>query len=152
MLGVAIIRQQQLHFTLFAVHVIGYSIADTALASLISRYSSPSCQGRDLALNQAAQSCARVLSPLIAGILYESILIADYHSQLYNQKYLPGILSFCFLFFVFQGGKSIGSLPVGALPFLVGSLFPAIAITIPSLLYIRSIANKRDLNKNVISS
>ena len=38
MLGVAFIREQHLHFFLFAVHVVGYSIADTALASLISRY------------------------------------------------------------------------------------------------------------------
>jgi hypothetical protein len=40
------------------------------------------------------------------------------------------------------GGKRIDSLPVGALPFLAGSLFPAAAITIPSLLYIRSISRK----------
>ena len=76
MLGVAFVRQQHLHFILFAIHIIGFSLADTALACLISRYSSPSSQGRDLAFNQAAQSCAKVLSPLVAGFLYESELFS----------------------------------------------------------------------------
>lgn len=71
MVGVALVRKEVFHFMLFTLHIVGYSIADTALASLISRYSNPSTQGRDLALNQAAQSCARVLSPLFAGMLYE---------------------------------------------------------------------------------
>ena len=71
MVGVALIRKETLHFMLFVGHIVGYSIADTALASLISRYSAPATQGRDLAFNQAAQSCARVLSPLFAGLLYE---------------------------------------------------------------------------------
>jgi len=75
MLGVAFVRQQHIHFTLFVIHIIGFSLADTALASLISRYSSPSSQGRDLAFNQAAQSCAKVLSPVVAGFLYESMFI-----------------------------------------------------------------------------
>ena len=71
MVGVALVHKETLHFMLFAGHIVGYSIADTALASLISRYSAPATQGRDLAFNQAAQSCARVLSPLFAGLLYE---------------------------------------------------------------------------------
>ena len=71
MVGVALVRKETLHFMLFVGHIVGYSIADTALASLISRYSAPATQGRDLAFNQAAQSCARVLSPLFAGLLYE---------------------------------------------------------------------------------
>ena len=112
MVGVALVREEKLHFSLFAVHIVGYSIADTALASLISRYSLPATQGRDLAFNQAAQSCARVLSPLFAGLLYER-------------------------------SKLSGLLPVGALPFLAGAAFPAIGISIPALLYIRSVARKR---------
>ena len=71
MVGVALVRKETLHFMLFVGHIVVYSIADTALASLISRYSAPATQGRDLAFNQAAQSCARVLSPLFAGLLYE---------------------------------------------------------------------------------
>ena len=61
MIGVALIRKQGLHFLLFTVHVVGYSIADTALVSLITRYSSSSSQGRDLSYNQASQAFARVL-------------------------------------------------------------------------------------------
>eukprot|EP00981_Chlorochromonas_danica_P001799 scaffold381_cov168-Ochromonas_danica.AAC.52 len=71
MFGVALVRQKMLHFIFFGIHIIGYSIADTALASLVTKYSSPSSQGRDLAFNQASQSCARVVSPIFAGILYE---------------------------------------------------------------------------------
>lgn len=112
MVGVALVRRESFHFLLFAVHIVGYSIADTALASLISRYSPESSQGRDLALNQAAQACGRVLSPLIAGLLYER-------------------------------SKRSKTLPLGALPFLAGSIFPAAAICIPSLLYIRSVRRKK---------
>lgn len=51
---------------LFTVHILGYSLADTALVALISRYASPSTQGRSLGLNQAAQSMARVVSPVVS--------------------------------------------------------------------------------------
>jgi DHA1 family tetracycline resistance protein-like MFS transporter len=114
MVGIALIRTEWIHFSMFAGHIVGYSIADTALASLISRYSAPSTQGRDLAFNQAAQACARVLSPLFAGLLYER-------------------------------SKQSGKLPVGALPFLAGAAFPALGVTIPALLYIRSVSRKRAL-------
>lgn len=50
---------------LFTVHIMGYSLADTALVALISRYASPATQGRSLGLNQAAQSMARVVSPVV---------------------------------------------------------------------------------------
>jgi MFS family permease len=113
MIGVALIRKEVLHFLLFSGHIIGYSIADTALVSLISRYSSPNSQGRDLSFNQAAQSVARVLSPLVSGLLYEQ-------------------------------SKKSKSLPLGALPFLIGSFFPALAIIIPSILYCESISKKQN--------
>ena len=114
-------RNEPVHFFLFAAHIVGYSIADTALASLISRYSATATQGRDLAMNQAAQSCARVLSPLFAGLLYEK-------------------------------SKQLGTLPIGALPFLAGAAFPAIGISIPALLYIRSLSRKRAAASTSISS
>jgi MFS family permease len=76
MVGVALVRKETLHFMLFAGHIVGYSIADTALASLISRYSAPATQGRDLAFNQAAQSCARVISPLLAGWISLSLSLS----------------------------------------------------------------------------
>ena len=121
MVGVALVRNEPVHFFLFAAHIVGYSIADTALASLISRYSATATQGRDLAMNQAAQSCARVLSPLFAGLLYEK-------------------------------SKQLGTLPIGALPFLAGAAFPAIGISIPALLYIRSVSRKRAAASTSISS
>lgn len=53
---------------LFTVHIMGYSLADTALVALISRYASPATQGRSLGLNQAAQSMARVVSPVVSAL------------------------------------------------------------------------------------
>mmetsp|Transcript_16818 Transcript_16818/g.37887 ORF Transcript_16818/g.37887 Transcript_16818/m.37887 type:complete len:721 (+) Transcript_16818:73-2235(+) len=116
MLGLALIRDKARHFFFFAVHILGYSIADTALVSLVSRYSDPSSQGRDLALNQAAQACARIFSPLVAGLLYE------------RSKRMNAL------------GQ--GLLPMGALPFLVGGMCPAVAVMVPTLLYVRNKALK----------
>jgi DHA1 family multidrug resistance protein-like MFS transporter len=120
MIGLAVIRSKVPHFILFSLHILGYSIADTALVSLLTRYSSPSSQGSDLALNQAAQSCARVFSPLLAGLLYEQssrIQRSFQHSS---------------------GYILLDRLPVGALPFLVGGLCPLVAVAIPVLLHIAS--------------
>ena len=112
MIGLSLIRNEPIHFALFVVHIVGYSIADTALASLISKYSSPSSQGRDLAYNQAAQACARIVSPLIAGLLYEM-------------------------------SKRQSSMPIGALPYLVGSIFPAAGVFVPLVLYFQSLRKKK---------
>ncbi len=71
MVGLSLVRAQFLHFLFFSVHILGYSIADTAIVSLISRYSAPDMQGQSLGLNQAALGFAKVISPLIAGMLYE---------------------------------------------------------------------------------
>lgn len=113
MIGVALVRQETIHFILFTIHIVGYSIADTALASLISKYSSRTSQGRDLSLNQAAQACARVISPLVAGILYEK-----------------------------SKGLAI-KLPLGAIPFLLGALFPTIGIAIPTFLFYQNNLEKK---------
>eukprot|EP01041_Mallomonas_annulata_P008767 gene8767-18135_t len=66
MLGIGLCRDKVVHFLAFTIHILGYSIADTGVVSLISRYANQASQGRALALNQAAQACARVFSPLIA--------------------------------------------------------------------------------------
>lgn len=109
MLGLALVRAPAPHFVLFGCHILGYAIADTALVSLISRSSAPRSQGRDLSLNQAAQSCARIASPLLAGMLYE-----------YSRQ-LPT-----------SGPLTV--LPTGALPFLVGSLCPLLGAGVSLLL------------------
>ncbi|CAM9646203.1 unnamed protein product, partial [Chrysoparadoxa australica] len=112
MLGLGLMRFKPLHFALFSVHIIGYSMADTALVSLITRYADEETQGRSLSLNTAAQSAARVVSPLVAGVLYERSRIR-------------------------------GALPLGALPYVVGSLFPLVAIAIPFGLYCQSVGVKK---------
>jgi MFS family permease len=113
MLGVAMVRKKVLHFSLFMVHIVGYSVADTALVSLISHYSSSSAHGRYLALNQAVQAGARVFSPLVAGLLYDiSKLVAE---------------------------RTQNRLPVGSLPFIVGAVLPALAVAIPLIIYSRNV-------------
>lgn len=111
MLGLALIRSKVCHFFLFSCHLLGYSIADTAVVSLISHYSASSSLGRDLSLNQASQSCARTFSPLIAGLLYE-------HSK---RESLCGENWF----------------PVGALPFIAGGVCSLCALIVPALLSTR---------------
>ncbi|CAN0542296.1 unnamed protein product, partial [Ectocarpus sp. 12 AP-2014] len=104
MVGVAFSRHPVVHFALFTVHIMGYSLADTALVALISRYASPATQGQSLGLNQAAQSMARVVSPVWS--------------------------------------KRRQQLPLGALPYLVGSVFPLVGVAVPFWLYLRSVEAK----------
>ena len=99
MLGIGLVRTPlALHIVMFVAHVVGFAVADTALTSLIIRYSNPQSQGRDLALNQAAQSCAKILSPLAAGYLYG------------------------------QGKSGPGWLPLGSGPFLLGAVSSTLAL------------------------
>lgn len=122
MVGVGLVRSRNINIAIFAVHVVGYSLADTAVASLVTRYSPADSQGRALSLNQAAQASARVISPLIAGLLYE-----------YSKHHREGLWHFL-------------KLPRGALPFLFGAAFPALAVFIPSTLYAWSM-NRKALEK-----
>ena len=71
LLGVSLLRKKMIHLILYTIYAIGYCIADTSVVSLIMHYASTASQGRYLALNQAGQSFARVISPFIAGFLYE---------------------------------------------------------------------------------
>ena len=100
MVGIALIRNKVLHFIIFGIHIIAHSLADTSLVSLLVHYSTPSTRGRDLSLNAAAQACARIISPLLAGKIYEM------------QKNSPEMLPM---------------LPIGALPFIIGAVFPLLA-------------------------
>lgn len=113
MVGLSLLRYKLWHFSMFSLHIIGYAISDTALASLISRYSAPEHQGRNLGWSHAAQSCARIISPLVAGILYE-----------WSKE--PG-----------------HPLPPGALPYIAGSAFPLLGVMVPTVLYLKSIERKR---------
>lgn len=99
MLGIGLVRTPlALHIAMFVAHVVGFAVADTALTSLIIRYSNAQSQGQNLALNQAAQSCAKILSPLAAGYLYG------------RRKGEPGWL------------------PLGSSPFLAGAISSTLAI------------------------
>jgi DHA1 family tetracycline resistance protein-like MFS transporter len=113
MAGLAVVRSQTPHFILFGCHILGYCIADTALVSMISRHSAAESQGRDLSFNQAAQACARVASPLLAGHLYER-----------SRTWRVGV----------AGESFLRHLPEGALPFLVGGLCPLLALVVPMVL------------------
>ncbi|GMI27330.1 hypothetical protein TeGR_g12971 [Tetraparma gracilis] len=61
-----------LHFFSFALHVAGFSIGQTALPALLSRFASKEDQGKSLGLGQAFQAAARVAAPVASGFLYDN--------------------------------------------------------------------------------
>ena len=71
MCGLSLIHFFPLHLLLFSVHIVGYSLADTAVSSLMSHYSPPELIGSSLGILYAGNNMARMLSPLVAGALYE---------------------------------------------------------------------------------
>ena len=62
-----------IHLTFFALHIVGFSLANTAIPSLLSRYSDEASQGANLGFNAAMASASRVFSPLVSGLLYEEV-------------------------------------------------------------------------------
>ena len=72
---------KSLHLLMFSVQVAGFSICQTALPALLSRYASTENQGSVLGFGQAAQAASRVIAPLISGVLYdrsEELGLGDY--------------------------------------------------------------------------
>jgi hypothetical protein len=59
-------------FFSFALHVAGFSIGQTALPALLSRFASKEDQGKSLGLGQAFQAAARVAAPVASGFLYDN--------------------------------------------------------------------------------
>ncbi|GMH82647.1 hypothetical protein TrST_g12207 [Triparma strigata] len=60
------------HLFSFAVQVAGFSVTQTALPALLSRYASKDSQGSVLGFGQAAQAASRVVAPLVSGVLYDN--------------------------------------------------------------------------------
>lgn len=61
-----------LHFLAFALHVAGFSLGQTALPALLSRFASTEGQGKALGLGQAVQAASRVVAPVASGYLYDN--------------------------------------------------------------------------------
>ncbi|GMI25704.1 hypothetical protein TrCOL_g9213 [Triparma columacea] len=61
-----------LHFLAFALHVAGFSLGQTALPALLSRFASTDGQGKALGLGQAVQAASRVVAPVASGYLYDN--------------------------------------------------------------------------------
>ena len=81
-----------LHLFAFSVQVAGFSICQTALPALLSRYASAEAQGSVLGFGQAAQAASRVVAPLVSGVLYDrskELGFGDYAAP----YYLGGALS-----------------------------------------------------------
>jgi MFS family permease len=138
MCGFALIRHQVIHFVLFTIHIIGYSIADTTLASLISTYSSAMNQGRNLSYNQAAQSCARVVGPLLAGFLYE-----------YDKDIAKPTSPASTVLIQSSSPVMLPLMPQGSLPFVAGAMLPAFAVFIPLYLYMKEMPLKRKIGGEI---
>jgi MFS transporter, DHA1 family, tetracycline resistance protein len=54
-----------------ALLAIGYGLASPLIASMISKRTARGKQGEVLGTNQSAQSLARILGPIVAGLIYE---------------------------------------------------------------------------------
>lgn len=69
----ASLHSRTLLFVELALLAIGYGLASPSIASLISRRTASDKQGEVLGANQSAQSLARILGPIIAGLIYEFV-------------------------------------------------------------------------------
>jgi MFS transporter, DHA1 family, tetracycline resistance protein len=70
MIGFAMIHNPHfLHYAIFTMHLVAFSISDTCQSSLVSQFSGPDKQGQNLGINQSIQGIARITAPLLAGWL-----------------------------------------------------------------------------------
>ena len=53
------------------LHAVGYSIVTPSLQSLISRNAKEGAQGATMGVYQSAGSLARIIGPLMAGVLFD---------------------------------------------------------------------------------
>jgi predicted MFS family arabinose efflux permease len=60
-------------FILLAILSLGYGFANPAIASLISKHTERQQQGEILGVNQSALAIARIVGPIVAGVVYGSI-------------------------------------------------------------------------------
>ncbi|MGH7880203.1 MAG: MFS transporter, partial [Candidatus Binataceae bacterium] len=65
-------RSPAMLLALLAILALGYGFANPAIASLISKRSGSHLQGEVLGVNQSALALARVVGPIVAGILYDT--------------------------------------------------------------------------------
>ena len=98
---------QPLHFLLFLAFRAAFAAADTATAALAAAHSPPAARARNLGLLQSTQAAGRVVSPLLAGWMYE-------------RATGPGALA--------------SVLPAGALPFVVVGSLSVLSAPLPMLL------------------
>ena len=66
----ASLSSHPLLFLLLAFVAIGYGLASPSIASLLSKHAAPGSHGGVLGANQSAQSLARILGPIAAGLVY----------------------------------------------------------------------------------
>ena len=60
------------HLLFFGLHVVGFSVTNTAFPALASRYARAGMQGRAMGLVQGCQAVARVITPFVSGALYDA--------------------------------------------------------------------------------
>ena len=112
-----LVRLQPAHALLYLSSRAGLALAETSNAGLSVKHSPPALRGRNLGLLQSTQAGGRVVSPLVAGLLYEASLKG-------------GV----------GGGGALSSLPLGppgALPFLVAGSLAMLTAPLPALLLAR---------------
>ncbi|HLW69347.1 MAG TPA: MFS transporter [Candidatus Binataceae bacterium] len=72
MAPLASFRSSAMLLVLLALLALGYGFANPAIASLISKRSGRHLQGEVLGVNQSALALARIVGPIVAGILYDT--------------------------------------------------------------------------------
>ena len=73
LLGTALVRSKEmapLSVAFFIIHVLGFALSDTSIVSLISRHPPLRSRSKNLSWNQATQSAARIVSPLLSGFIF----------------------------------------------------------------------------------
>jgi MFS family permease len=72
MAPMASFRSSAMLLALLAILALGYGFANPAIASLISKRSGRHLQGEVLGVNQSALALARIVGPIVAGVLYDT--------------------------------------------------------------------------------
>uniref|UniRef100_A0A7S1BE18 Uncharacterized protein n=1 Tax=Corethron hystrix TaxID=216773 RepID=A0A7S1BE18_9STRA len=71
MTGLSLVRAAPWHLTFYLLQRVGAGVADTAVATLVAKFSEGSDdRANNLALIQSTRAATRIFSPLISGALF----------------------------------------------------------------------------------
>lgn len=80
LIGISFIRKKVFHFFFFFLHLIGYGLSDLLILLLLTLYTSNHSYGIILGLNQFIQASAKIIGPILNGLLY------DFNKEIIEEK------------------------------------------------------------------